>query len=237
MTSFFDTPSVLLTNPTIPLHQFLPPLPSVDSESFKTLCIIATKSDAQNINSNVLFLRVSPITLRILTLALAAPFTEPERNWGSDVAASTLQYVLEEEKYGVRDKVVYQPAEWFNGTAAGTGAVFTQPCAKTQVLQLLKVRKNIEQMQTGGGGGEYEAYPSTEEVEAFWATVTEAKRVLNEAKDRGHTERDGEFQEEVRELKEAVEVRTWDVEGLKEVVEWLKGRLGIREVVGFESVY
>jgi len=229
--SFFDLPSVLLINPSLSLQTFLPPLPSIDSESYKALSIITTKPDSEHINSNLLFLRVSGLTVRILTLALAAPFTEPGRQWGKDVSASTLQYVLEEEKYGMRDKVVYQPAEWYNETSA----VFTQIWGESQVLQLLEVEKELrrisEQKTTS------EPYPNKAEIDTFWARVTEAKRMLNEARDRGHTEQEGEFQEEIRWLKYAVEARAWDAEGLREAVERLKARLGIGQVIGFESVY
>jgi hypothetical protein len=233
---WFDTSSVLPTSlsPSIPLQRFLPPLPSVDSETFKTLSIIATKPDHEHISSNLLFLRVSGLTLRILTLALAAPYTDPEREWGKevDVVAATLQFVLEKAEY--RSKVLYQPAEWYNGT----GAVFTQPWAASPVEKLHKIRKLLMNLNSYTAQADLEQgpHPSAADVELFYATIAEAKHVLNEARNRGHTEEAGEFVEEVRVLRYAIEARSWDVERLRVGLEKLKARLGIGEVVGFEAV-
>lgn len=148
--------------------------------------------------------------------------------WSGDVLGATLQYMLEEEKFGLRHKVLCLPGEWFNGT----GAVFKQPWGPTPVMQLLEAHKLLESKE-----GEGEPYPGTTEVKAFWSTVTETKRVLNEAKDRGHTEISGAFQEEVRDLKDAVEIRAWDVDDVRVGVARLKAKLKIGEVVGFEAVH
>jgi len=226
---YFDTTTVLLTNPGIGLHTFLPPLPSTDPETFKTLTVIATKPDQQTLNANLFFIRVSPLSLRILTLAMAAVYNDPDRDWGADTVASSLQYVLEKREY--RDKVLYQPADWFNGT----GAIFSQPWAPTPAKRLLKMKKELQGLVRAGRCGQ-KVFPNGVLVSKFWDTVTEAKRVLNAAKDRGHTEDEGEFKDEVRALKYNVEARTWDIEGIRVGLEKLKARLGIGELVGFEAV-
>ena len=159
---------------------------------------------------------------------MAAVHSEPTRDWGKDIVGATLQYVLEKEEY--RDKVVYQPASWFNVTAA----VFTQLWGLSRVEGVLGIESTLSRDKKTLDVRE--SYPGTEEVKMFWDTVTEAKHVLNEAKDRGHAEEKGEFRDEVRAVKYCVEISTWDVEGMRRNVEVLKARLGVGEIIGFETV-
>jgi hypothetical protein len=79
-----------------------------------------------------------------------------------------------------------------------------------------------------------EVYPSVKEVKTFWDTVIEAKRVLGEARDRGHASEEGEFSEEVRALENWIELRSWDVPRLRERLEILKAQLGIGEIIGYD---
>jgi hypothetical protein len=81
-----------------------------------------------------------------------------------------------------------------------------------------------------------EVYPSEEEVGGFWNGVVEAKQVLVEARDKGYAKEDGEFAHEYRDVKDAVELWIWNLEGMKRKVETLKEVMHIGEVVGYEAV-
>jgi hypothetical protein len=70
------------------------------------------------------------------------------------------------------------------------------------VERLFRMR-DVMQGRDGDGVGEGEVvlrgvYPGQEQVDMFWAAMTEARQVLMEARDRGHTGEEGEFREEVR---------------------------------------
>lgn len=177
-------------------------------------------------NSSLFFVRVSALSLRILNLAMAAVYTELDRDWGDDIVSSTLQYVLEKEEY--RDKVIWQPKEWYNGT----DAVFQQPWGKSGVERLLGMDNILEGQSLNSKARE--TYPGAEEVKKLWDTVMEAKRVLSEAKDRGHTSEEGEFVEDIRVLKDWVELRTWDASGIRQRLGHLKEQLEIGEIIGYE---
>jgi hypothetical protein len=217
----------MMGNSDVPLHNFLSPFTSSDLETFKTLCFVGTKPNDVDMSSQFLWIRVSALSLRLLNLAMAVVHLDAERDWnGQDIVASSLQYVLEQEEW--RDKMVWQPKEWYNGT----GAMFEQPWRRNGVERLLGMEEVLESQESVDKARE--VYPSAKEVKTFWDTVMEAKRVLGEARDRGHTSEEGEFAEEARALKDWVELRSWDVPGLRERLEILKAQLGIGEIIGYE---
>jgi hypothetical protein len=52
--------------------------------------------------------------------------------------------------------------------------------------------------------------PTLSEVQEFWGALEEAKYVLREARERRHTGEEGEFREEVVDLRWWVGERSWD---------------------------
>jgi hypothetical protein len=207
-----------VANTLIPLHTFLPPLASPE---FGHIHLIGTKlhaaNDHQEMNSELFFMRVSPLSLRLLVLAVAAVHVDARRDWGKDIVGAALQYVLEQDEY--RDKVVWQPVKWYDGV----GAAFLQ------VRGLLVMREVMQRAYAPAG-----EVPSKDEFGEFWDTFRNATLVLREAGYRVHTSVQGEFAVWVRALKERVELRTWDVEGIRERMEVLKGKLGIGDIIGYE---
>lgn len=215
-----------MANDAMVLTTFLPPHLSIDAETFKTLTVIGTKPDSVHLSSDILFLRISSLSLRLLTLAMAAVYNDEisEDIQGDDLSGRALQHILSQPPY--RDKIIYIPADWFNHTTA----LFTQPYSPTPIQRLLAISPLHASQEA------QEAYPSPGEVEAFWTTLKDAELVLSEARERGHTEDTGDFKEEVRNVRYLVDVRSWGIESLREEVERLKARLGIGEVVGYEAV-
>ncbi|EAT90222.1 hypothetical protein HBH56_059530 [Parastagonospora nodorum] len=210
----FFSPSVVVANTLIPLHTFLPPLASPE---FDHIHVLGTKSDdGEEMNCEMFFMRVSPLSLRLLVLAVAAVHVDARRDWGKDIVGAALQYVLEQDEY--RDKVVWQPGKWYDGA----GAAFMQ------VKGLLVMRGVMQRVYAP-----VEEVPSKDEIGEFWDTFRNATLVLREAGYRGHTSVQGEFAVWVRALKEWVELRTWDVEGIRERMEVLKGKLGIGDIIGY----
>jgi len=69
--------------------------------------------------------------------------------------------------------------------------------------------------------------PDADTVHRFWHVVSEARHVLNEAKEKGHTSEQGEWWEMVREVKEWVEGRAWNTEELERRVRVLREGLDI----------
>jgi hypothetical protein len=59
---------------------------------------------------------------------------------------------------------------------------------------------------------------------------------LVEARDKGYAKEDGEFVQEYRDVKDAVDLWTWDGEGMKRKVEILKEVMNIGEIIGYETV-
>lgn len=70
-------------------------------------------------------------------------------------------------------------------------------------------------------------FPDAETVHRFWHVVSEAGRVLDEAKEKGHTSEQGEWWEMVSEMKEWVGGRAWDTEELQRRVQVLREGLDI----------
>ena len=70
-------------------------------------------------------------------------------------------------------------------------------------------------------------FPDADTVHRFWHVVSEARRVFNEAKEKGHTSEQGELWEMVGEVKEWVEGRAWNTEELERSVRVLREGLDI----------
>jgi hypothetical protein len=221
ITRFFDSSTTLLSNPRIPLHTFVPPHTLSYHDAFKSLTIIATKSNSIDISTHIFFIRVSTLSIRFLTLVMSAVYDAPERDWGSDIVGKAMQKVLEREEW--REKGVWVPREWWE---AGFKRV-------EGVLEMEDVLGELEGKKEDGVA---EVSPSEEEVGGFWNGVVEAKQVLTEARDKGYAKEDGEFAQEYRDVKDAVELWTWDLEGMKRKVEILKEVMHIGEVIGYEAV-
>jgi hypothetical protein len=224
---FVNPSSVIVSNPEIPLHIFVPAPHLLYSDAFKALTIIGSKRNSVDMNTATFFVRVSTLSIRFLTLAMSAVYEQPERDWGADIVGSVMRDVLEREEW--RDKVVWMPREWWDGH----GAVFRQ--LRDCVEGLLEMDDILRESESEREV-EKEAYPSRGKVDRFWNNVVEAKQVLTEAKDRGYSSENGEYWQEIRDVKDAVELWTWDVEGMRRKVKALKEMLGIGEVVGFETV-
>ena len=58
-------------------------------------------------------------------------------------------------------------------------------------------------------------FPETADVHRFWRTASEARRVLDEAKEKGYTDEQGALWEMAKEVKEWVQLRAWDMEELE----------------------
>jgi hypothetical protein len=156
------------------------------------------------------FIRVSTLSIKFLTLAMSSVYEARDADWGADIAGTAMQRVLERDEW--RGRGVWVPREWFVGAEDGL--------------------ENISKEQREG----WEVYPRQQEINEFWGKVHEAKQVLGEAKDRGCTSESGGFEEEVQDLKDAVELWSWDIEGMGRKMERLKEVLGIGEIVGVEAV-
>ncbi|KAI4910507.1 uncharacterized protein J4E92_010435 [Alternaria infectoria] len=216
----YHDPTVILANQHIPLHHFLPPI--TDVETFKTLSIIATKSESEELSAAVFFIRVSGGSLRILTEAMEMIYNLPDNgdeNEEFNVAATVLQTILSRPHHLA--KAIYQPREWYNGTSS----LFYQPYYRTLAHRLLPV--HYTQIMPGGKEGSSLMCPDADTVHRFWHVVREARHVLNEAKEKGHTSEQGEWWEMVREVKEWVEGRAWDTEELERRVRVLREGLDI----------
>ncbi|KAI4947930.1 hypothetical protein J4E86_008447 [Alternaria arbusti] len=216
----YHDPTVILANQHIPLHHFLPPI--TDVETFKTLSIIATKSESEELSAAVFFIRVSGGSLRILTEAMEMIYNLPDNgdeNEEFNVAATVLQTILSRPHH--LEHAIYQPAEWYNSTSS----LFYQPYYLTLAHRLLPV--HYTQTIPGEKEGSSLMFPDADTVHRFWHVVREARRVLNEAKEKGHTSEQGEWWEMVAEVKEWVEGRAWDTEELERRVRVLREGLDI----------
>ncbi|KAI4690332.1 hypothetical protein J4E81_007485 [Alternaria sp. BMP 2799] len=216
----YHDPTAILANPHIPLHHFLPPI--TDVETFKTLSVIATKSEIEKFSTAVFFIRVSGGSLRILTEAMEMIYDLPDNgdeNEESNVSATVLQTILSRPHH--LEHVIYQPREWYNNTLS----LFYQPYYPTLAHRLLS--SPFTETIPGDKEGSNPMFPDADTVHRFWHVVSEARHVLNEAKERGHTSELGEWWEMVAEVKEWVEGRAWDTEELERRVRVLKEGLDI----------
>ncbi|KAH6857350.1 hypothetical protein BKA58DRAFT_286891, partial [Alternaria rosae] len=204
----YSDPTVILANPDIPFHRFLPPI--TDIQTFKTLSTIATKSEREKTDTAVFFIRVSGGSLRFLTEAMELIYNLPDNeneDKDTDLPSSALQTILLLPHH--LEKIIYQPREWYNSTSS----LFYQPCYRTLAHRLLP--SPITQTIPVDKEGETMIFPDADTVHRFGHVVSEARRVLNEAKEKGHTSEQGEWWEVVSEVKEWVEGRTWDTEELQ----------------------
>ncbi|KAI4682739.1 uncharacterized protein J4E84_007203 [Alternaria hordeiaustralica] len=212
--------TVILANPHIPLHHFLPPI--TDVETFKILSIIATKSESEELNTKVFFIRVSGGSLRILTEAMEMIYNLPDNGDEDEefsVVATAFQTTLARPHH--LEKAIYQPREWYNSTSS----LFYQPYYPTAAHRLLS--PPVTQTTSVDTEGSSPMFPDADTVHRFWHVVREARRVLNEAKEKGHTSEQGEWWEMVAEVKEWVEGRAWDTEELERRVRVLREGLDI----------
>jgi hypothetical protein len=168
------------------------------------------KENSIDMSTCTFFIRVSTFSIKFLTLAMSSVYEARDGDWGSDITGAAMQGVLEREEWTGRG--VWVPREWFIRADDGLG----------------KIRK-----EQGEG---WEVYPRQQEVDNFWNKINEAEQVLVEAKDRGYTSESGGFEEEIGDLKDAVELWSWDVEGMGRKMERLKEVLGIGEIVGRKAV-
>jgi len=217
MSRYFD-PSVLLQNLKVPLHDFLPPI--IDVEHFKTLSIIAAKPDGNHLSTSVFFIRVSAVSLRILTEAMAAMYDGPSDDKDANVLATALQTVLEKDKN--REHVLFQPASWYNGSSS----LFQQPYFRTPAHRMLFL-EDISSASFPLTRKYQNTFPDTEAVDIFWHSVAEARRVLDEVKEKGQTADQGEWREMIRDVRDCVELRAWDTEEVRKRVNVLKDRLEV----------
>jgi hypothetical protein len=162
---FFDSSTALLSNPRIPLHTFVPPHPLSSTDALKSLTIIAAKSNSIDISTHIFFIRVSTLSIRFLTLVMAAVYDAPERDWGSDIEGKAMQEVLQREEW--REKGVWVPREWWEvGFRRVEGVVEMED----MLTELEEQERNKEEI--------LEIYTSGEEVGSFWDGMVEAKQVF-----------------------------------------------------------
>lgn len=157
---------------------------------------------------------------------MAAVYLDAERDWGEDIAGAALRDVLEREGY--RDKVAWVPGEWWD-ERSGEGA-FVKTHVREDGLGLLQREKVLADVEARKDVVGREVVPGKQEVEAFWSLVGEARSVLDAAKDK-----EDEVVEEIKELRDVVESRTWEIRALLEAIDKLKERLGLGDLIGFES--
>ncbi|KAI8932789.1 hypothetical protein NX059_010279 [Plenodomus lindquistii] len=228
----FHTPGAILTNPELPLHSFLPPV--TDWETFSELLVIGTKDERGEMGMGVWWVRVCAGALRLLSEVVVEVLHGEEGGEGDGdggVLGRALQRVL--EKDGEREKVVWQPREWYNGSVevgGGDGdakvAVFAQPWARTHLDRLIGLEEALGVLKQQEDVKK-EQYPTDEAIHTFWRSVTEARKVLQEAKDRGHTAERSEWRDIVGEIREWVELRTWETEIIDVRVAVLRDGLGM----------
>jgi hypothetical protein len=210
-------PTVIFANPRVPLHHFLPPV--TDVETFKTLSIIATMSESEKLNTAVFFIRVSAGSVRVLIEALERMYNAPAENEieNADISAIALKSILSRDHH--REKIIFQPAEWYNSTTS----LFYQAYRPTPRHHLLPITEKL----AVDSEEQSPMFPDAETVHRFWHIVSEARRVLNEAKEKGHTSEQGAWWEMDREVKEWAELRAWDTDELERRLGVLKEGLDI----------
>jgi hypothetical protein len=125
----------------------------------------------------------------MLMETMAYIYTTPFQE-GEKVFPEMLQQFLELDSN--RDKAIYQPSAWYDGSMDSSGAVFHQSSSRD-----LSPAQNLVDMESYLLAPEMKkAYndpkarlqvPDAEAAHLFWHSVSEARRVLNEAKERGQT--------------------------------------------------
>jgi hypothetical protein len=212
----------------MPLHTFLPPI--TDFETFKALSIIATKPNSSyhehaDLSTSMFFIRARGDSLRILTEAMVLMYPFNPAQQSAENFAKALQLVLGADQN--RDKAIYQPHEWYDGSVESNGAMFRQPFSRDS-----SPAHDMEfYLEAFGMEKTYNApkplFPSPESAHLFWHSVSEARMVLNEAKERGQTAEQGEWREMVKEARDWVELRAYDTVEVNRWVEALREGLEI----------
>ncbi|KAH7066924.1 hypothetical protein BKA63DRAFT_571320 [Paraphoma chrysanthemicola] len=223
---YFDPTTIIsLTHPGTPLNAYLPPRNHTYG-ILKDLSVITVKPDTTTLSTSPLFLRVSTLTLQILTLTLAGIHTSTSSDPGTDIFASSLQSVLETGAY--KNAVLYQPVKWYHDYRQ---SIFQLHFGVNEIERLLRVSETLKLLETGDLQDWAEGVNFEEEMGEWWELIMEVRQLLAEARERG----DGG--EEVDMLKDMVEERAWDVGALREAMGKVKSKLGIGEVVEFEVVH
>ena len=145
-----------------------------------------------------------------------APYIEGYKNEDNDGGLSSvaLQNVLYLEQH--RDEVIFQPRQWYNSTTS----LFNQPYFPTPAHRLTPDLKTLTVDREG-----QQMFPETADVHRFWRTASEARRVLDEAKEKGYTDEQGALWEMANEVKEWVQLRAWDMEELERRIMLLRASL------------
>jgi hypothetical protein len=188
--------------------------------------IVDKSADSKHISTSVFFIRVSGNSLHLLTEAMASMYDFAPSHRSEPVFAKALQRFLEQDQN--RDKVLFQPIAWYDGSIMDrSDAVVRQPFShatstryhgdiESVYLQALDMKKAYNDPK------ELPPYPSLKSTHLFWHSVAEARRVLDEAKERGHTAEHGEWREMVKEVRDWVELRAYDTVEVNRRVEALR---------------
>ncbi|KAH7071663.1 hypothetical protein FB567DRAFT_633532 [Paraphoma chrysanthemicola] len=177
---YFDPTTIMsLIHPGTPLNAYLPPRNHTYG-ILKDLSVIAFKPDVTTLSPAPLFLRVSTLTLRILTLALAGIHNSTLSEPGTDVFASSLRSVLQMEAY--KNAVLYQPYKWYHDYRQ---AVFQLHWGINEVDRLLRVSETLKLLETGDLQDWSADVSFEEQMGEWWELVVEVRQVLGEARERG----------------------------------------------------
>ncbi|KAH9872221.1 hypothetical protein IAQ61_005056 [Plenodomus lingam] len=158
----------------------------------------------------VVWVRVCAAALAVLSEVIVRVGREKD---GGNLVGRVFEDVLEQE--GNREKAIWQPAKWYNGSITSPSsdglALFTQPWTATHLELLVWLEDSLEVLQQEALKPK-KPYPEDKAIRVFWRSVGEARRVLQETEDRGHTVERGEWSDLVREIRELVELRAWETE-------------------------
>lgn len=104
---WFDADTVIL-NQAIPLEPFLPP---ASEPTFDNIYFVMSR-DVWGLNTGIFFVRVHPVSARMLSNAYSLQHWRPEIPLGPCVDQDTFEVVLHEPEN--RPHVVFAPLTWFN---------------------------------------------------------------------------------------------------------------------------
>ena len=172
-------------HPHLPLDMLLPRSATANNtdslETFNDLSFILPHpaSETEILSLSVLWVRVSATTLTLLTSAIHSLNTDVTLPDGQDVVMTAMLKVLEEE--GARERVVYQPGEWY-GLSSQTKereererAVFWQPGAGSAFEKLRELEGMIAEIRTKRRD-ETDTSSLEKEVVEWWDKTLEARR-------------------------------------------------------------
>lgn len=150
-------------------------------EAFKDLSFILPHpaSETEILSLSVFWVRVSATALTLLTSAIHSLNTDVTSPNGQDVVMVAMLKVLEGE--GGRERVVYQPGEWY-GLSPQTKeweergrAVFWQPGAGSAFEELRELEGMVAEIRTKRKD-ETDVSSLEKEVVEWWDTTLEARR-------------------------------------------------------------